>query len=291
MLLVRAASCLVLAAGVLGAPDALAYCRTTTCDPHKDTCATNGDGCVKDGVPVTWTKLPLVYRFSAHGSVKLDDDKVRAAVRAGVNRWSNVECPNGRTSLRFQEHSDFMHDGTPFGIVFRDDAWDHTDSLETLAITNVSYGTVFGDIASADIEVNTAQHDFTFGDAPGGTDFEAVVTHEIGHYIGLAHSTDPASIMVPAYCQAGAAGRCTDKKQGRELAQDDVDAVCALYPPTGIAGVEYGEPTPAGCDASGARGGSGAAALAGVVALGITRARRRTGCRSSASSARRCRGA
>jgi hypothetical protein len=221
---------------------AAAYCRKTTCDPGKgDKCEKNDRGCVRDGVALRWSTSPIVYRFYEGGSKKLDKVESRKKIRKAFESWSNVQCADGRTSLRFEEGSDISDDkpldadraDEAFGIYFRDKKWPHDDANESIALTNQIYGKDTGKIYYADMEINTAEFEFALSDEDrdGTTDLEAVVTHEVGHYIGLDHSTDPDSIMVPRYCQAK-----TDRCKGgidraRDLAQDDELAVCVAYPP------------------------------------------------------------
>lgn len=180
--------------------------------------------------------MPIVYRFHSGGSAKLNDSKMRAAVRKAFDQWSNVECRDGRTSLRFEEGDDITKDkplgekeaSEKFGIFFRDDEWPHNNADESLALTNQVYGKVSGKIDYADIEVNTANNDFSLSGGAEGIDLQAVVTHEVGHYIGLAHSTNATSIMLARYCQSGCGGSV---EVARELTDDDRSAVCAIYEP------------------------------------------------------------
>jgi hypothetical protein len=221
------------------ARDAAAFCRTTTCDVGSEECAKNDRGCIRDGVPVVWQKLPITYRFSKKGSTKIgdDDDALRAAVKKAFDTWSKVDCRDGRTSVRFVQGADISTDkplnakeaSTPFGIYFRDKSWPHNDADESLALTNQIYGERSGNIDYADIEVNTANNTFSL-DGGDGVDFQAVMIHEAGHYLGLAHSDVEDSIMVARYCQN--ADRCNgDLATLRELSTDDRNAVCQIYPP------------------------------------------------------------
>ncbi len=289
--LVTGLGVLAMLAGSLGPREAAAFCRTTTCDPNLETCQRDDAGCVREGTPLTWTKLPVVYRFSAQGSPKLgDDDGARQAIRAAFQRWSEATCVRAgrtaRTSLRFEEGPELASDkpsgpkargSEPFGIYFRDQSWQHDDTNETIALTNVDFGAVYGDIQYVDMEINT--HQYSFGltdDDKTGVDLQAVIVHEVGHYIGLAHSNTGDSIMAPRYCQS--ADRCNgDKEAARELSDDDVDAVCALYPPSGIAGVDYAPPNGGGCavGSSGSEPGGAAAALALTACAALAFARRR----------------
>lgn len=281
----------VTALGLVGyAREAAAFCRTTTCDINTQSCDKNDEDCVKTGVPVIWKSLPIVYRFYHDGSAKLDDTKMRKAVKAAFAKWEAVECAHGKTSVQFQQGEDITEDkparakeaSQAFGIYFRDDNWGHDDADESLALTNQVYGDRFGDISYADIEVNTADNQFTFSndDSTDGIDFQSVMTHEAGHYLGLAHSNNDDSIMVPRYCQSS--DRCQTIESKRDLSDDDVAAVCAVYPTGGPSVLDdAAQPTTAGCSATNStRNTSGdAAASFGLVFLASAIMRRRSSLR------------
>jgi hypothetical protein len=153
-------------------------------------------------------------------------------------------------------------------IVFDDTVWPHNDPNSTLALTTVTYGVESGTIYDADTEVNTAQHSITAEEPPpaGKYDLQAILTHEAGHFFGMAHATTTTPIMYADY-QPGAV----------TLTDDDVAGICAIYP--------HAEPKSGGCtvasaDAERARvqdvpaglGMVGGVAVA-VVALGRRRRR------------------
>lgn len=278
---------LVALAGIATSTEALAFCRSTTCDARKSDCPLDDNGCPGKGAPLSWRSLPLVYRFHAPGSEKLDMDRAKEAIRRAFQTWSNVTCGSRRTSLRFEEGSEIpgkspLATGSPaktsFGIYFRDDVWPYDEGDESLALTNQTFGTTNGYIDYSDIEVNTTTRTFALADDEKGIDLQAAVTHEVGHYIGLAHSPVATSIMVASYCQSGE--RCGSIDQARALDDDDISAVCALYPPSGIAGVAYEDPDAGGCavSAAPAPGSSRTAWLAVLAAMALAlaaRARRR----------------
>ena len=288
----RGAMTMMVATAVgLASQNAGAFCRSTTCDARSTTCPTDQNGCPAQGAPLSWRELPLVYRFHAPGSDKLDMDRAKEAVRRAFQTWSNVSCKGKRTSLRFEEGSN-IPGKTPlvgagpakvsFGVYFRDEEWPYDDGDESLALTNQKYGLINGYIDYSDIEINTSARDFALADDEKGIDLQAVLTHEVGHYIGLAHSSVATSIMVSSYCQSGE--RCgTSIDEARSLDDDDIAAVCALYPASGIAGVAYEDPGAGGCSTSAARPATGRSSsmpatfgvLAGLALAIAARARRR----------------
>jgi hypothetical protein len=222
-----------------------AFCRKTTCKPTEDACTKNEGGCITNGAPIRFRQLPIEFRFSAERPGQLVREEARAAIRAAFHRWSDTLCgaDQRRTSLRFVEGEDILEDkplapgvkgAAAFGIYFRDRGWPYEGKEDaTLAQTNTMYGKKSGFVEYADIEINTGARRFSTKEEETGVDLQAVMTHEVGHYIGLDHSLVPDSIMVSSYCERE--GRCDKGKvAARRLAQDDIDAVCALYPPDGI---------------------------------------------------------
>jgi len=279
-----------------GTREAQAYCRSTACEPSLEDCTKDDKGCPRSGPPLSWKALPLPYRFHAGGTAKLDMDKVRESTRRAFDAWSNVTCNGKRTSLRFEEGDDIpgTHPLTgtskakvSFGIYFRDDGWPYDDGEESLALTNQTYGKTNGFIDYSSIEVNATTREYRLSDNEQGIDLQAVLTHEVGHYIGLAHSSVDGSIMAPSYCQSS--DRCNGSTdQARALADDDIAAVCALYPSSGIAGVAFDDKSASSCALSSASNLGGnepvspvlpMTSLAALAARVIARARRRTSSR------------
>lgn len=78
------------------------------------------------------------------------------------------------------------------------------------------------------------------------------MTHETGHFLGLAHSHQPDATMYPVYQQG--------TTMIRNLSDDDIAGICAVYPPGDI---------PSDCDPTPHHGFSALCAAAG--AAGATR--------------------
>ncbi len=70
---------------------------------------------------------------------------------------------------------------------------------------------------------------------PGdGYDFESIVTHEAGHFLGMAHSGDERATMFAHYA-AGSSSM-------RTLTDDDVTGICRIYLPDGTRSVDPSVP-------------------------------------------------
>ena len=108
-----------------------------------------------------------------------------------------------------------------------------------------------GEIREADIEVNAVNFRFSLdGDAPGTRSLRAVLGHELGHVLGLAHSCAPHPAAVPAEGEAVSAcafaGASSSimypdpTEPGRPLVlepgQDAVQALCGSARPRNGAG-------------------------------------------------------
>ncbi|WNG44229.1 matrixin family metalloprotease [Archangium minus] len=149
-----------------------------------------------------------------------------------------------------------------------EDCWQH--SAETLALTTTTYKGRTGQILDADIEINAVAV-FSQADV---LDLQGVVTHEVGHALGLDHSPDTRSTMFPTY-------------PSREDSLSVIDegsrqAMCTIYPP-GAPAVDCvaAEPElkaqpeePWGCSAA---TGGGGPLMFSMVALWALRRRSRNG--------------
>ncbi|XP_069921052.1 matrilysin isoform X2 [Oryctolagus cuniculus] len=63
--------------------------------------------------------------------------------------------------------------------------------------------------------------DIMIGFARGGINFLYVATHELGHSLGLDHSSDPNAVMYPTYEHVDS--------QNFKLGQDDIEGIQKLY--------------------------------------------------------------
>lgn len=227
-----ASACLVLAA----ASEASAYCRSTTCrSTATKECDTDEDGCPAEGAKLFWPSSCISYAMNKLGTQDLDPDDTRAVIRMTFQAWTDVPCDDkgGVASMAFQERdpvsckkSEYNKSGPNVNVVlFQDDDWKYRGIDGTLAKTSVTYNDETGEIYDADIEVNAANNTVTITDDPKKIeyDLQAILTHEVGHFIGIAHSPDPAAVMYASYSPGSIAQRT--------LTPDDVSAVCTIYPP------------------------------------------------------------
>jgi hypothetical protein len=218
------------------ASDAFAFCRSTTCRsmPGKE-CPTDENGCPTEGAKLFWPTSCISYATNRLGTQDLDPADTRAVIKKTFLAWSDVECPDGTIAkMTFQERepvpckkSQYNKNGPNVNVVlFQDDDWKYRGIDGTLAKTSVTYNDETGEIYDADIEINTANNTVTITDDPAKVqyDLQSILTHEVGHFIGIAHSPDPGAVMFASYAPGSTAQR--------ELHPDDIEAVCAIYPST-----------------------------------------------------------
>ncbi len=226
-------------AGLALPTPAAAFCRNTTCkDSDKKTCLKDEQGCTTEGKPLYWNTSCISFHMNRVGTADLDIRQTRAAIMRSFRSWSEVDCGGGKTAkMSFVALEDIECKRAEYNkigknvnvVLFQDDDWKYRGIDGTLAKTSATFDTVTGEIFDADIEVNTAFNNVTISDEPGkiAYDLQAILTHEVGHFLGIGHSADERSTMYPAYSPGTTAIR--------NLTDDDRKAVCAAYPPTSTA--------------------------------------------------------
>ncbi len=220
--------------------EASAFCRTTTVPVVADF-QPSPTKCWDRGNPLFWRNSCVGYSMQRTGSKQVAFEDAADAMSRAFTKWTGTACPTegtGRSRVSVDVRDlgpvdcgsvGYNKDGANQNvIVFRDDNWPHNDSSNTLALTTVTFNPDTGEIYDADMEVNTYQQKVALTDPvpSDGYDFASIVTHETGHFLGLAHSGDSHATMFAHYSPGSTAMR--------NLTSDDVGGICAIYQPNGL---------------------------------------------------------
>jgi Matrixin len=264
------------------AKDSLAFCRSMTEKDKLGESKNNGlpflgrDGepayCPGKGVPLFWRSRCIGYSLNRAAAKTVSLATASRIVSDAFSQWTRAACltddaANSRVSIDARDLGPVDCNVKGYNltgpnqsvIMFRDDKWvqpdDSNPKLEgsnTIALTSVYYDKRTGEIFDADMEINSIDHTFTTDSTfQNGTKFDlaSVVTHEVGHFLGLNHSPEQSSTMYYNY------DTLETKKQF--LKNDDVQGICSIYRPDGTraTGVEGKTPLVAGpCDPTPKRG-------------------------------------
>ncbi len=315
------------------AHDAGAFCRTTTCglpanfapsdsqchpDNYEAWCASlNPPARI---LPVYWSNACVSYDIQKDASRQVPYATAATLFAEAFSKWTGTSCPStansgsGHVSIEVQDlgpvacnEVQYSSDqGNQHVIIFHDDVWPHDDASNTLGLTTITFNPDSGEIYDADMEINsTPDVPLSLADPvpPTGYDFQSIITHECGHFLGMAHSGDEAATMYAHYVPG--------TSSMRTLTLDDKSGICATYLPNGDRSVHpsvsadgvlpatacdatprhgfqssCAQPQPSGCSASSpmpaSTGFPGGAAIA-AAALVVAGARRRRGATKTAA--------
>jgi hypothetical protein len=280
---------------------ASAYCVARGCDEDPSfnstfegptQCLYEGHCLVSGGVELHWPKSCISYGVQRDGSESddIDFDTARDIVAVAFDTWLSADCGGGvGPSVAMKDmgaidchKAEYNQEQANANVIlFRDDDWPYvTSSFTALALTTLTYNVRDGEIYDADIEVNSFGTTLSVMDDVVDYDFQSIITHEIGHFLGLSHSNTEGATMWPDY-QSG-------HTELRDLDDDDALGICAVYPPdeevdTDDCGPRHGfssecsKPLEGSCAMGGPRGATnvGWALLALATAESLRRARRR----------------
>jgi hypothetical protein len=210
-------------------------------------CGQDADGCPTQGTPIYWPSDCSWFGVQEDGSPKrsVTYDTFHTLVKNAFAKWANADCGGGLHPSFEAQDTDALYgpavcDQAEFNQkapnanvwMFRDSTWPYANGASTIALTTLTIEVASGKIRDADVEVNSAVVDVTTSDTSVGADLDSIVTHESGHFLGLAHSLDPTATMYANYSPQSISIRT--------LAPDDIEGICGIYPPA--AAPTCGEP-------------------------------------------------
>jgi len=208
-------------------------------------------------LPLFWRNHCVSYDIhtDANGQVsnQVSYEVASQIAASSFSKWTLVECPvgggQGRVSIDVRDLGPVACDevnynedqGNQHVIIFRDDGFTSTtdggvviedpSNANTLGLTTVTFDADTGEIYDADIQVNSSQSLATGETVPSdGYDLQSILTHEAGHFLGLAHSASSAATMYASYTPGSASKRI--------LSDDDIAGICTIYLPDGTRSVD-----------------------------------------------------
>lgn len=214
---------------------ASAYCRTVT-ESLPASYNPVSRGCYNAGKFLYWKNPCVSFSINQAGSRYVPYDTAKSIIDQAFARWTGATCADtgAAPGIAASDYGESVCDEVRYNknganqnlIVFRDTTWPYSDPNNTLGLTTVTFEPSTGEIYDADMELNATQGNLSTTDAvePNGFDLASVVTHEAGHFFGLAHAQSPTSTMYASYKPG--------TTQLRTLSADDVEGICAIYPST-----------------------------------------------------------
>ena len=185
-----------------------------------------------DPLPTYWKNPCVSFYLNEEGTSHIAKDDVIRVVKKSIEAWNHPEVSSleshysGLTDEDRIGYNPYIQENANI-IVFRDKEWNESPAM--MALTSVIQRNSTGEIYDADIEINTADYRYGIFEQDGSdvVDLENTLTHEIGHVFGLGHSLNTKATMFP-YSGTGEIGM-------RDLDEDDLEAIHAIYPPGQLA--------------------------------------------------------
>lgn len=230
-----------------------------------------------DGAPVRWPAgaVELVIALD-DGPRGVDPALGWAAAEAAIATWNQVLIPHGVELVGVRRPGSLATDPRDGENRLRWALAAADAGLEpgVLAMTHLRFAAGDGAVQDADVVMNGAEHGWTAVDERCAGDpacrqrfdLQSTLTHELGHLLGLSHSSDRGAAMY-------AEGRACDASR-RALGADDRAAIEHLYGELAM----LVDPRPdalAGCGTA-VGGGRAGMAFAVLALVGVGRLRRRS---------------
>jgi hypothetical protein len=263
-------------------------------------CTRDASGCLVNERPLYWPTSCVSFGVQEDGSSSdhISYKQMVEVVDTAFQTWISADCGGTLPAIAVENYGaiecaerEYNSDQPNANVfLFRDADWPYENQEDTLALTTITFNVDSGEIYDADVEVNSFDYNLTVGDENVDADLPSIITHEVGHFLGLSHSDVRSATMRPGY-HPGDIGL-------RTLDADDVAGICSLYGPESDAGDRPSECEPRhGFSRQCATGETGCCAVHGteprgrgpltllLVGVGVIALRRRSAARRYSAGA------
>ncbi len=180
------------------------------------------------GLELFWPKaaMPVPYEIPAAGTPDVPGTQEFAAIQASFDTWQ--QASNGK--ITFRPTSNTYKPPTSNDHLNTVGYWVHWDwtfltggaSQDVIALTLILWNDATGEILEADILCNNEFFKWGIKGEPYRMDVQAVMTHEVGHFLGLGEEqSNPAATMFPRIAHG--------ETLKRTLSLDDIIGVRTVY--------------------------------------------------------------
>ncbi|XP_043851200.1 interstitial collagenase-like [Dromiciops gliroides] len=180
---------------------------------------------ITEGNP-KWEKKHLTYSIENY-TPDLRKEDVDSAIRKAFKVWSDVspltftKISEGEADIKISFHYGDHYDNSPF------------DGPNGILAHAFQPGPHIGGDAHFDEDENWTKDHRNYN-------LYRVAAHELGHSLGLSHSSDIGALMFPSYAFSD--------PNDIQLSQDDIDGIQAIYGPIDNPVQPTGPTTPRACD-------------------------------------------
>ncbi len=253
-----AARALTLSLAAVALPGtATAFCRTTTCPLPADFSPSDVGMCQPEGfaeecaaldppnanLVLWWRNACVSYDIQQDTTLQVPYADASRIAAVSFAQWTGTFCDDARVSIDVADLGPVQCDEVAYSstgpnqhvIFFHGDSTGGsaatTLDANTLALTTVTFDPTTGEIFDADMDINATVPLAIEDPVPiDGFDLQSIVTHEAGHFLGMAHSVEFETTMYARY-SSGSISK-------RTLSDDDRAGICAIYPPGGARSVD-----------------------------------------------------
>jgi hypothetical protein len=220
--------------------EAAAFCPARECDPDSGAvCMRDAAGCSAQGAALKRASPCVTFAVAQGSALRLlgiTDAEFEQLVTEAFSLWTSVDCGGAPPGLAVRSVG-ALPSTQPFACTTRPelnvDVWSVSNALPNPPVVQATSGAVAGRtkqvftlpdglIFDADVELNELWLLLHEDDPQVLRAFlRTIAAHEAGHALGLAHSQDANALMFRSYPVTA----------GRAPGPDDVQGICALFPP------------------------------------------------------------